>query len=282
MDSKTAKIGIGAGFGCVVGLSALFVMLASYPTWAWIAFFIGFGVGWIAYDFRAVLTAIQSAAITFPGTLHALREKRRQFHAENPLRRKLYLWRCITSAVCFSTMLPILYVSSTDPSRSFFDKQNELLAILTTIVSAFVCVILLIRIIGPDSPYPASTDEERIERHKDFVLRFNPVAVAIVWPMYLFFRYIIGNFSKWVPPVVLAVWKTIVAIFRALHSAERLISGSYATVGMGIFYLLCDNSNLPLVVDIIIGGLLSAALGMADYRLIKKYRSGWLPANDTA
>lgn len=268
---KTWKI---AAACCIGGAFCALVAKSVAPAWWWIGLLAGFPTGYLAYEFKAVVTAVRKAMTELPGELRAYRQQQREFHAAHPLRRQLNMWRVVTTLVILapSALLAVMGWSLqvlSDPTFTavFFG--------LLFLIDALCFIFLVYRDLWRRQHgfkthilcrtcVPAVTDANLLACHREFAVKFNPVSLFLLWPVYLFARYVVLGAPKWMPAVVLCLWRAGVKVFKAIHSDERLLCGTDSVIGGAIAYHLFDG----ILLAVLAGGAIGALLGVLNYELV--------------
>ncbi len=245
--SRTGKVFLACALGAFIG--ALVALEVGFYLW-WLGLLAGGFAGYLAYDFRRVIEAIPKAWAAATSW------------RPNWARVRLYPKLVLYLTILFSSIWPLLFLL---PLKERAITVSLAFSIFQILVS-LIYLSLIIGIIGAAVVvWDLKEDEEkrlsRLIRHCNFftiyfwyIPRFTLVAI---WWILRKIAWLVVH----IPDGLRVIGRFVWALFRTIHSDERLLCGVDAAIGAGIGYL-AGNA--------LIGALAGGVIGVVNYELISK------------
>lgn len=206
------KIFFACAFGAGIG-TAIALQLGIF--W-WIGVLIGGLVGYLSYEFRAVIAAV----------------------------RKVLTWRLVSievikwTTLCFAALFATLLISAI-PISLFFRKPDILLIIL--ILWILYTLLYCLKACCDIKLFESASEEEMIKECKKIARMCNPHKVYFGYIPWLIYKS---------PRVIVLFAKFMKGFFVLIHSEIRLLCGFDAAIGVVIGYFAGN-----IIIGALVGGI---------------------------
>jgi hypothetical protein len=285
---ETKKIAVACFVGGVLCCGATLLLT---PTFWWLGIIAGLAGGYISYEFREVLNAI-------PIALRAKREVLNDLIAE--VREPIKKWRAKRHTFFSLGMImsvPITYVHPKDFDIIFSSLPAEIAYTAFCSILTFVAIIVFSYLFGwilGDFTYFSiyiMTDDAKFQEKWILACHHGEVTYQEVLFWVVVGIGIIIYFFLWEmwKHIIHGIWAAICFIcrfacnlFKLIHSEKRLLCAIDGTLGGTASYIWATSaprSFTELIIFVIFGGLIGAALGVANWEIVSK-RILHLPANN--
>ena len=243
MNGKTSTLIAAIVIGFLTGV-ALATKLGGWAAWVFGPLSGGL-VGYLAYEFKAVLAAIPEAyreVTSWQPNWTAIKEG-----------AKKVLLLPITILVIGLNAIPILAWAFNSDHGSLINGLKspggyEVATIMCALLGA--TMIMAIQSFGHDF---GNSPKLNTSRQKRLMLMFNPLAVFIYWPIRLLI-YVAMSIPEIAKAIGLFLWH----LFRLIHSQSRLIAGIWALIGV-VSWLTTD-AFFVCGLSAVLGGIVSREL----------------------
>ena len=246
---ESVKIFVACFLGGFIGT----VVALQLGLFWWLGLIIGGFVGYLAYEFKAVIRACKTAwqAVI---RIRITRGQRQRFgkYQKMYFRAWFSLFVCdsnvaIGMGLLFSLVALLFGLADKDIGWSIFKFAIACTSGFITLLSLVMCI-------------PGAFDEQ-VEKQ---LLHYNPVRVYLwIVPQYIFFGIV--WFIKRVPRFIVGVAKTtaklVKHVFVEIHSDERLLCGIDSALGV-VAGWIAGNA--------LIGGLAGGLFGILNYEIVSK------------
>ncbi len=297
---ETRKLAVALFIGTAIGL---IVALFASPAFWWLGLLAGFAGGYLSVEFRDVLGAIPLAFRAVTGD----RYKRALTHAKDWFARPHpFFYPALVLAIPISILgvdmgavLQYLSEGKTLWAAGGFLLWWFLFVGLVLVIS-FVILLLAdlgvksehsywseIYILGSDATYgPGDQKELQAKGYRPQPITYGNLP-----------RWIIRGLGVVVWSVTVAVTANVVNLMvdflrfsgrftwkmvKLIHSEKRLLCGTDSAIAVGVSYILFAAGATTLVEQVVLvlfGGLLGAALGVANFELVSKRLLHVVPMN---
>lgn len=245
-------MGLKIFLACALGaFTGSLVALSVHPYLWWVGLIGGGLVGYLSYEFREVVAAIQTAWLEIVGYKPSWKDLTRQ------------LWVGFAFLTTFATVVSVAVGWAL--LLSFFDHRGDSLALLFVAIFGFLFGVVAL------SPARRWCEMESLSRQeaKRIVLLVNPLSMLVYWPMWTLWRtsVVLRRVIPLIPSLFTKAAGGVrlfsTTVFRLVHSDLRLLCGIDAAIGTVVGYFTGNA---------LIGALAGGVFGLLNYQVV----SVWL------
>ncbi len=268
MDRTALKVGFAVFLGAFIG-SLVALQINGYFWWA--GLIVGGFVGYISYEFKAVLQAIPRAV----KAATAWRAKE-----ETIVALKVFPVFLLTNLVVFLfNALIFFFLFYVGAAILIFD-QNIACAIEIATMATMTAGVVAAMFTTVSSQEDAGLAARRFLRYQDMyvlsetklkckrdMLRYNTLSILFFWIPYGIIKFVPYIYKK-IPAAILGIWKGLRVIglffwhlFRLIHSDLRILCMTDAAIFAGVGYFMGNA---------LYGALVGAAFGIFNYVVVSK------------
>lgn len=243
---------LGGGIGTLVAISV--------ATWLWwVGLLVGAFVGYVAYEFRQVVQAVQQAWQVVYST---------DWRKAVAWLRGSYTFLLTLVVFLLSSMVwPIVILHVSGPLKDGLHVVVWLTS--ATVVSAFVGFFGWTAVVGLVELKPLGWVKFS-DNLKDswFILFTSPIGMWVIMPILLVGEVLfLAGWTMWY--LISRTPKFVWIVFRQIHSDIRLLCGVDAAIGAAIGYHFQLMFMVPLLA-VLVGGVVGAVVGVLNFELVSK------------
>lgn len=289
---ETKKVAIAVAYGGAIGLATAIWLT---PTIWFLGLFAGFTAGYLAYEFREVISAIPIAFMVSVASPAARKAAQKFAKWSGTAARWLVKPRPLVHTTMVVTLLLLLslILASPSPEKEDLFKGDAgtltvvwLLMLIIAIFLFSLAAILLIGIfwLGSRDQKDSVSAEEELSYSVFFWSSARGIGVVIlffVWTLWKYLAIVLGHLLWYGTPIfVKFTWQ----MYKLIHSHKRVLCGTDAAITVAVCYLAfaASATTFPQQITLVIfGALFGAGLGVIDHEIISKRLLKVAPVNVT-